>query len=74
MTKSINLKLDIGIAGREEPVSIENEYFDSGPKWFSIYNIIEPISMLLNNEFKATKIESIKLVANITEQNQYSIY
>jgi hypothetical protein len=67
--KSINLKLNIGIAGRDEPISIENEYFDSGPKWFSIYNIIEPISILLNNEFEATKIESIKLVANITEQN-----
>jgi len=67
--KSINLKLDIGIAGREEPISIENEYFDSGPNWFPIYNIIEPISILLNNEFKATKIESIKLVANVSEQN-----
>ncbi len=66
--KSINLKLEIGIAGRDEPISIENEFFDSGPKWFPIYNIIEPISMLLNNEFKATKIESIKLAANITEQ------
>ncbi len=66
--KAINLKLNIGIAGRDEPVSIENEYFDSGPKWFPIYNIIEPISILLNNEFKETKIESIKLVANITEQ------
>ncbi len=68
--KSIDLKLDIGIAGRKEPVSIENEYFDSGPSWFPIYNIIEPITMLLNNKFQATKIEYIKLVANITEQNK----
>ncbi len=67
--KSINLKLDICIAGREEPVSIENEYFDSGPKWFPVYNIIGPITMLLNNEFQSTKIESIKLVADITDQN-----
>ena len=67
--KSMSLKLDIGIAGREEPVRIENEYFDSGSSWFPIYNVIEPIAMLLNNEFKTAEIESIKLVANISEQN-----
>ena len=65
----MSLKLDIGIAGRKEPVRIENEYFDSGPSWFPIYNVIEPITMLLNNEFQTAKIESIKLVASISEQN-----
>ncbi|MGR3292412.1 MAG: SpoIVB peptidase S55 domain-containing protein [Candidatus Scalindua sp.] len=67
--KSMALKLDIGIAGRKEPIRIENEYFDSGSSWFPIYNVIEPISMLLNNEFQTVKIESIKLIANISEQN-----
>ena len=67
--KSMTLRLDIGIAGREEPVRIENEYFDSGPSWFPLYNVIEPITFLLNNEFKTAKIESIKLVAIISEQN-----
>jgi hypothetical protein len=67
--KSIALKLDIDIAGRKEPIRIENEYFDSGPSWFPVYNIVEPITMLLNNEFQTAKIESIKLVANISEQN-----
>lgn len=67
--KSMVLKLDIGIADRKEPVRIENEYFDSGSSWFPIYNIIEPITILLNNEFQTAKIESIKLVANISEQN-----
>ena len=67
--KSMSLELNIGITGREEPVRIENEYFDSGSSWFPIYNVIEPIAMLLNNEFKTAEIESIKLVANISEQN-----
>ena len=67
--KSMTLTLDIGIAGREEPVRIENEYFDSGPSWFPLYNVIEPITFLLNNEFKTAEIESIKLVAIISEQN-----
>jgi hypothetical protein len=67
--KSIALELDIDIAGRKEPIRIENEYFDSGPSWFPVYNVIEPITMLLNNEFQTAKIESIKLVANISEQN-----
>mgnify|MGYP006418593625 FL=1 len=67
--KTMSLELDIGITGREEPVRIENEYFDSGSSWFPIYNVIEPIAMLLNNEFKTAEIESIKLVANISEQN-----
>ena len=67
--KTMTLELDIGIAGRKEPVRIENEFFDSGPSWFPIYNVIEPITMLLNNEFQTAEIESIKLVANISEQN-----
>ena len=65
--KSVNLKLDIGIAGRKESIKIENGYFDSGPSWFPIYNIIQPITTLLNNEFQTTEIESIKLVADISE-------
>ncbi len=67
--KSMSLGLDIGIAGREEPVRIENDFFDSGPSWFPIFNVIEPITMLLNNEFQTAEIESINLVANISEQN-----
>ena len=65
--KSVNLKLDIGIAGRKESIKIENGYFDSGPSWFPLYNIIQPITTLLNNEFQTTEIESIKLVADISE-------
>ena len=65
--KSVNLKLDIGITGRKESIKIENSYFDSGPSWFPIYNIIQPITTLLNNEFQTTEIESIKLVADISE-------
>ncbi|MBS1257514.1 MAG: hypothetical protein MAG551_00558 [Candidatus Scalindua arabica] len=67
--KSVNLKLDIGIAGRKESIKIENRYFDSGPSWFPIYNTIQPITTLLNNEFQTTEIESIKLVADISETN-----
>ena len=67
--KSISLELDIGIAGRENPVRIENNFFASGPSWFPIFNVIEPITMLLNNEFQTAEIEAIKLVANISEQN-----
>jgi len=65
--KSVNLKLDVGIAGRKESIRIENGYFDSGPSWFPIYNIVQPITTLLNNEFQTTEIESIKLVADISE-------
>lgn len=65
--KSVKLKLDIGIAGRKEHVKIENEYFDSGPSWFPIYNIVQPVAMLMNNEFQTTKIESFKLVADVSE-------
>jgi hypothetical protein len=67
--KSMTLELEIGIADRKEPIRIENVYFDSGPSWFPIYNIIAPITTLLNNEFQTAKIESIKLVAGISEEN-----
>ena len=65
--KSVKLKLDIGIAGRKEHIKIENGYFDSGPSWFPIYNIVQPVAMLMNNEFQTTKIESFKLVADVSE-------
>ncbi len=71
--RSMALKLEIGIADRERPIRIENEYFDSGPAWFPIYSIIGPISTLLNNEFQTVKIESIKLVASISEQSNIAI-
>jgi len=67
--KSVNLKLDIGIAGRKESIKIENGYFDSGPTWFPLYNIIHPITTLLNNEFQTINIEFIKLVADVSETN-----
>ncbi|MFQ5786696.1 MAG: hypothetical protein ACE5H1_01820, partial [Thermodesulfobacteriota bacterium] len=67
--KSVNLELDIGITGRKKTIRIENGYFDSGPSWFPIYNIIQPITTLLNNEFQTTEIESINLVADISETN-----
>ncbi len=65
--KLVNLKLDINIAGREEPVTVENVYYDPGLSWFPIYNITQPITTLLNNKFQPVRIKSIKLVADILE-------
>ncbi|KKL17186.1 hypothetical protein LCGC14_2488090, partial [marine sediment metagenome] len=65
--KLVNLKLDINIAGREEPVTVENVYYESGLSWFPIYNITQPITTLLNNKFQPVRIKSIKLVADILE-------
>ncbi len=65
--KLVNLKLDINIADREEPVIIENVYYDPGLSWFPIYNITQPITALLNNKFQPVRIKSIKLVADILE-------
>ncbi len=65
--KSVKLKLDIDIAGRKNPVTIENVYYDPGPAWFPIYKIVQPITTLLNNKFQTVRIKSIKLTANILE-------
>lgn len=65
--KSVDLRLDIDIAGRKKPVKIENVYYDPGPTWFPVYNIVQPITTLLNNKFQTTKIKSVKLVASISE-------
>ena len=35
--------------------------------WLPIYNIVQPVAMLINNEFQATEIESINLVADVSE-------
>ncbi len=65
--KLVNLKLDINIAGREKPVTVENVYYDPGLSWFPIYNITQPITILLNNKFQPVRIKSIKLAADILE-------
>ncbi len=65
--KLINLKLDIEIAGRRKPITIENIFYDPGPSWFQIYKIVQPITTLLNNKFQNVTIRSIKLLADISE-------
>ncbi|MCP5005967.1 MAG: hypothetical protein GY941_18820 [Planctomycetes bacterium] len=72
--KLVDLKLDITIADRNNPITIKNVFFDPGPSWFQIQNVIQPISDLMNNEFKPITIQSIELSANILKtENTASI-
>jgi hypothetical protein len=65
--KLMDLKLDIEISDRLNPITIQNVFFDPGPSWFQIHNVIQPIAALMSNEFKPVTIQSIKLSANILE-------
>lgn len=72
--KLMDLKLDIEIADRHNPITIQNIFFDPGPLWFQIHNVIQPIASLMSNEFKPVTIQSIKLSATILEtENTASI-
>lgn len=63
--KLMDLKLDIEIADRHKPITIQNIFFDPGPLWFQIHNVIQPIDALMSNEFKPVTIQSIKLSVTI---------
>ncbi|GJQ60839.1 MAG: hypothetical protein SCALA701_36400 [Candidatus Scalindua sp.] len=65
--KLMDLKLDIEISERPDPITIQNVFFDPGPSWFQIHNIIQPIAALMSNEFKPVTIQSIKLSAHILD-------
>ncbi len=63
--KLMDLKLDIEIAERHNPITVNNVFFDPGPSWFQIHNVIQPIASLMSNEFKPVTIQSLKLSATI---------
>jgi len=65
--KLVNLRLDVNMAGREKPVTVENVFYEPGPSWFPIFRIVHPLAALLNNPFKTVEIESIKLAADILD-------
>lgn len=67
--KLVNLRLDVDLADREKPIMVENVFYDPGPAWFSLFRIVQPITVLLNNPFRTVDIKSIKLTASILDAN-----
>ena len=50
--KSVNIKLSALIDGYEKPVVIENVFYELDPSWFPLNHIVQPFTMILNNQFQ----------------------
>lgn len=59
--KSVNIKLTAQIERHEKPVVVENVFYEIDQSWLSLNHIIQPFSMMLNNQFEKVNLEKIDL-------------
>ncbi len=59
--KSVNIKLSALIEGFEKPVVVENVFYELDQSWFSLNHIVQPFSMILNNQFQEVRVNKINL-------------
>jgi len=64
----MELAIKIYIEGRDEPVKLENVYYDPGSGALPIAQITQPINELLNNRFKRVQIEKIDFKARLIDE------
>lgn len=65
--KSVNIKLSAQIDGYEKPVVIENVFYELDPSWFPLNHIVQPFSMILNNQFQKVRVNQIELKIKVLD-------
>lgn len=68
--KSVNIKLTAQVYGYEKPVVIENVFYELDQSWFPLNHIVQPFSMILNNQFQRVRVNKIDLKIKILETRQ----
>ncbi|HHT9134518.1 MAG TPA: SpoIVB peptidase S55 domain-containing protein [Candidatus Avalokitesvara rifleensis] len=68
--KTVRLRLSLYTNCMERPIKIENTMYEPHPTWFPVYYITQPIASIMNNNFKAVKIEKITLEAEVTSERK----
>ena len=65
--KSVNIKLSALIDGYEKPVVIENVFYELDPSWFPLNHIVQPFTMILNNQFQKVRVNRIDLKIKVSD-------
>jgi hypothetical protein len=65
--KSVNIKLSAQIDGYEKPVVVENVFYELDPSWFPLNHIVQPFSMILNNQFQKVRVNRIDLKIKVLD-------
>jgi len=65
--KSVNIKLSAQIDGYEKPVVIENVFYELDPSWFPLNHIVQPFTMILNNQFQKVRVNRIDLKIKVLD-------
>lgn len=68
--KTVRLRLLLHVDCMERPIKIENTFYEPHPTWFPVYYITQPISLLMNNNFKDISIEGIDLEAEVSSERK----
>ena len=65
--KSVNIKLSALIDGYEKPVVVENVFYELDPSWFPLNHIVQPFTMILNNQFQKVRVNRIDLKIKVLD-------
>ncbi len=63
--KTVRLSLSLYVDCMDRPIKVENTLYEPHPTWFPVYYITQPISSIMNNNFKEVRIEKIDLEAEV---------
>ncbi|TVM03780.1 MAG: hypothetical protein CV087_03475 [Candidatus Brocadia sp. WS118] len=65
--KSVHIKLSAHIEGYENPVVIENVFYELDQSWFSLNHIVQPFTMIINNQFRQAHPTRIDLKITVLD-------
>ncbi len=68
--KSIHIKLSAHLDGYEEPVTIENVFYELDQSWFSLNHIVQPFAMVMNNQFQKVRLNGIDLKIKVLDTRE----
>ncbi|MFQ5861934.1 MAG: SpoIVB peptidase S55 domain-containing protein [Candidatus Brocadiales bacterium] len=68
--KTVRLSMSLYTDCAERPIKVENTFYEPHPTWFPVYYITQPISLIMNNNFKDVKIKRINLEAEVSSERK----
>lgn len=68
--KSVKIRLSAQIEGYEKPVVVENVFYELDQSWFSLNHIVQPFTMIINNQFRTIRVNRIDLGITLSDTRQ----
>lgn len=68
--KSVKIRLSAELCGHENPVVVENVFYELDQSWFPLNHIIQPFAMIMNNQFQKINVNRIDLKIKILNIRQ----